>query len=51
MVMLVLFSGLAGLILKEWKLVKPKTLYMLFAGLFTLIISVLFLTYGNYLGM
>ena len=51
MVMLVLFSGLAGLILKEWKCVKPKTLNMLFAGLFALIISVLFLTYGNFLGM
>jgi L-rhamnose-H+ transport protein len=51
MVMLVLFSALAGIILKEWVGVKPKTLHILFIGLVMLIIAVLFLTYGNYVGM
>jgi L-rhamnose-H+ transport protein len=51
MVMLVLFSALAGIILKEWIGVKASTLRLLLFGLIMLIIAVLFLTYGNYIGM
>jgi len=50
MIMLVLFSSVAGLVMKEWKNTSPKTKQWLIAALLVLVIAVLLLTYGNYLG-
>jgi L-rhamnose-H+ transport protein len=50
MIMLVLFSCIVGLILKEWIGVKVKTKWVLAISVVTLILAVLILTYGNYLG-
>jgi L-rhamnose-H+ transport protein len=50
MIMLVLFSALAGLLMKEWATGSRKTINVLILALLVLIIAVLALTYGNYLG-
>jgi L-rhamnose-H+ transport protein len=50
MIMLVLFSSIAGLILKEWTGCTSKTKGILAIALGILIAAVLILTYGNYLG-
>jgi L-rhamnose-H+ transport protein len=50
MIMLVLFSSVAGLIMKEWKQCSSKTKQWLMAALLVLLIAILLLTYGNYLG-
>jgi L-rhamnose-H+ transport protein len=50
MILLVLLSAVAGLIMKEWKNCSSKTMRMLWIALAVLIIAVLTLTYGNYLG-
>jgi L-rhamnose-H+ transport protein len=50
MIMLVLLSTLIGLLLKEWKHCHIKTKQMLYIALFVLVIAILLLTYGNYLG-
>ncbi len=50
MIMLVLFSSIAGLLLKEWKSCSKGTLRVLMLALGVLIAAVLILTYGNYLG-
>ena len=50
MIMLVLFSSVAGLIMKEWKQCSSKTLRWLIGALLVLVIAILLLTYGNYLG-
>jgi L-rhamnose-H+ transport protein len=50
MIMLVLFSSVAGLLLKEWKDVSKSTRIKLIAALLVLTIAVLVLSYGNYLG-
>ena len=50
MIMLVLFSSVAGLLMKEWKQCSSKTLRWLIAALLVLVIAILLLTYGNYLG-
>ena len=50
MIMLVLFSAVAGLLMKEWAAGRRKTINVLIAALLVLIIAVLALTYGNYLG-
>jgi len=50
MIMLVLLSALAGLLMKEWKNSSYKTKRWLFSAISILIIAVLLLTYGNYLG-
>lgn len=50
MIMLVLLSSVTGLIMKEWKNCKEKTMRVLFIALVVLIIAVLLLTYGNYIG-
>jgi L-rhamnose-H+ transport protein len=50
MIMLVLFSSLAGLAMNEWSCCNKRTLQLLSFALIVLIISVLTLTYGNYLG-
>ncbi len=50
MSMLVLFSTLAGLVMREWNGCRPHTWVALFAAIAVLLISVGLLTYGNYLG-
>lgn len=50
MIMLVLFSSIAGLLMKEWKNCSKKTIRLLVTALIVLIIAVLSLAYGNYLG-
>jgi L-rhamnose-H+ transport protein len=50
MIMLVLFSSVAGLVLKEWSGVSLKTKTTLGLALFILTVAVLVLTWGNYLG-
>lgn len=50
MIMLVLFSSIAGLLMKEWKNCSIKTIRLLVTALIVLIIAVLLLAYGNYLG-
>ncbi|MET0392822.1 MAG: L-rhamnose/proton symporter RhaT, partial [Chitinophagaceae bacterium] len=50
MIMLVLFSSLAGLAMKEWKEAGKKTIRVLAAALLVLVLAILLLTYGNYTG-
>ena len=50
MIMLVLFSAVAGLLMKEWKNCSKLTMRLLILALLVLITAVLLLTYGNYLG-
>ena len=50
MIMLVLFSSVAGILMKEWKQCSSKTVRWLIAALLVLVIAILLLTYGNYLG-
>ena len=50
MIMLVLFSTLAGLLMKEWLAAKSKTLIFLSTAILALIAAVILLAYGNYLG-
>lgn len=50
MIMLVLFSAVAGLIMKEWRECGIRTKRLLATALIVLISAVLLLTYGNYIG-
>jgi len=50
MIMLVLFSSVTGLLMKEWTGSRKKTTAMLTLALLVLVLAVLVLTYGNYLG-
>lgn len=50
MIMLVMLSSVAGLLMKEWKYCRAKTMRLLFIALIVLMTAVLLLTYGNYLG-
>ena len=50
MIMLVLLSSVAGLIMKEWTNCSSKTMRLLWLALITLVLAVISLTYGNYLG-
>jgi L-rhamnose-H+ transport protein len=50
MIMLVLFSSVAGLLMREWVRCRRKTIVTLVLALFILVTAVLALTYGNYLG-
>jgi L-rhamnose-H+ transport protein len=50
MSMLIFFSYIVGMIMKEWKTVKPKTYYLLIIGLMTLIVSFCITSYGSYIG-
>jgi L-rhamnose-H+ transport protein len=49
MIMLVLFSSITGLVMKEWIGCRKKTISMLVLALIVLILAVLALTYGNVL--
>ncbi|MBX3252684.1 MAG: rhamnose:proton symporter [Chitinophagaceae bacterium] len=50
MIMLVLISALIGIVMKEWAGVKKYTTRVLMLALIVLIVAVLIITYGNYLG-
>lgn len=50
MIMLVLFSSVAGILLKEWSTGSKATKWKLAAALIVLTVAVIVLTYGNYLG-
>jgi L-rhamnose-H+ transport protein len=45
-----LFSSIVGLVLKEWMGGKRRTKWVLALAMTILILSILILTYGNYLG-
>jgi L-rhamnose-H+ transport protein len=50
MSMLIFFSYVVGVILKEWKNVKTQTYIILIFGLITLIVSFCITSYGSYIG-
>lgn len=50
MIMLVLFSALVGLIFREWRSCRPRTHRILVASLGTLVVAVLAIAYGSFLG-
>jgi len=50
MSMLIFFSYIVGMIMKEWKTVKPKTYTLLIIGLVILVTSFCITSYGSYLG-
>ena len=50
MSMLIFFSYVVGMVMKEWKNVNKKTYILLFAGLLVLIISFCVTSYGSYIG-
>jgi len=50
MIMLVLFSSLVGLALKEWMGIAGRTKWLLALAVVILISAILMITYGNYLG-
>lgn len=50
MIMLVLFSSVVGLVLKEWKGVRTRTKWSLALAVVILIAAVIIISYGNYLG-
>ena len=50
MSMLIFFSYIVGLIMKEWKTVKPKTYILLIMGLLVLVASFCITSYGSYIG-
>ena len=49
MIMLILFSSLAGVAMREWRTCRPLTKYTILLALVMLVWAVLMLTYGNYL--
>jgi len=49
MIMLVMFSAILGLLMKEWGSVRRKTIGTLGLALFVLLVSVLMLSFGNYM--
>lgn len=50
MSMLIFFSFIVGLLMKEWKNVRMKTYLILIAGLLTMIASFCITSYGSYIG-
>ena len=50
MIMLVLISNLVGVLLREWRQCRRLTHRTIAVALAVLIVAVLLLTYGNYVG-
>ena len=50
MSMLIFFSYIVGMLMKEWKTVKRKTYVLLIIGLLVLIVSFCITSYGSYIG-
>lgn len=48
--LVIVFSTMWGLIFREWKGSSPRTMKLIFAGIFVLIFSTVIMAYGNYLG-
>jgi L-rhamnose-H+ transport protein len=48
--MLVFFSAMVGLAMREWKGCRPRTWATLSAAFIMLLVAVGLMTYGNYLG-
>jgi L-rhamnose-H+ transport protein len=48
--MVVLFSALVGLLMREWRGCHPRTLAALVSAFILLLFAVGLMTYGNYLG-
>jgi hypothetical protein len=48
--MLVLFSAFVGIFLKEWKGCRRSTQLALCGSFAALVVAVVFITYGSYLG-
>ena len=49
MIMLVIFSTIAGILMREWMNCSKRTVRMVVLALLVLVFAVLILTYGNYL--
>ena len=49
MAFIILVSNFWGLYLKEWKGASKKTMTVIFAGIFTVVLSTVIVGYGNYL--
>jgi L-rhamnose-H+ transport protein len=50
MSMLIFFSYIVGMLMKEWKNVSRKTRILLIAGLLVLVLSFCITSYGSYMG-
>jgi L-rhamnose-H+ transport protein len=50
MSMLIFFSYIVGVLMKEWKSVRPRTYFLLIIGLLILISSFCITSYGSYIG-
>jgi L-rhamnose-H+ transport protein len=50
MIMLILFSSLTGMVMREWHGRRARTKGLITLAFVTLVIAVVVLTYGNYLG-
>ena len=50
MSMLIFFSYIIGVIMKEWKNVSKKTYMTLIVALFVLVMAFLLISYGSYIG-
>jgi L-rhamnose-H+ transport protein len=50
MSMLIFFSYIVGVLMKEWRSVKPKTYVILLIGLLILVLSFTLTSYGSYIG-
>jgi len=50
MSMLIFFSYIVGVMMKEWKRVRPRTYFLLVIGLLILISSFCITSYGSYIG-
>jgi L-rhamnose-H+ transport protein len=50
MSMLIFFSYIVGVLMKEWREVRTKTYIILITGLLTLIVSFCITSYGSYIG-
>lgn len=51
MVLLIFFSNLTGILMKEWKQCRSGTRYAIGVALFLLVAAVLVIGYGNYIGI
>jgi len=50
MSMLIFFSFIVGVIMKEWKSVRKSTYFLLIVALMVLVISYIIMTYGSMIG-
>jgi L-rhamnose-H+ transport protein len=50
MTMLIFFSYIIGIIMKEWKEVTPRTYFILVVALLILTFSFILISYGSYIG-